>query len=273
MEELEASRSLKRGADYDLGLCVICQKKQRKSKSENFDPVKPIPESSLDNLKKSAERWKTKASTKFSNAIAIIDAEFAHSDKPELLWHRDTCRPDFTSNSKINRVPDLPAYQSNDFAATNAPFLSDDRPDLSMPTTTRLLRSQVPSYSEADCIFCCMGEEEGELHRCSSYVTDSVLNHLAKNDQAIKIRLQRAFDSMAGDVQYHRSCLTGAKRRAGANINLKPEGSSVSYDDCLFELVKELRVKIDRGCAVLLGDCWERLQTICTMNDVLIPTR
>ena len=62
-------------------------------------------------------------------------------------------------------------------------------------------------------------------------------------------RLNKAFDSIAGDILYHRDCF----QILITDSSTKCSSASVkhtSHLDILDDIVRELRSKIDRGCAV-----------------------
>jgi hypothetical protein len=107
MEEMEVASYLKRGIDFDLSLCVICQSKQHKNSCSKTDSVVKLSATALVSLQNAAESRKKKKETEFCAAIAIIDAEFEINEKPSFVSHWEVCHPNFTNQTRINRLEDV----------------------------------------------------------------------------------------------------------------------------------------------------------------------
>ena len=84
--------------------------------------------------------------------------------------------------------------------------------------------------------------------------------------------LNKAFDSIAGDILYHRDCFRILIRDSSTKCS-SARVKHISHLDILDDIVRELRSKIDRGCAVLLSDCWERYVYLCQNEGARIPLR
>ena len=263
MEVAENTSSLKRGHDYDLELCVICQKKRRNKNRSSTDSVSIISGDALQTLRRTAEKRKKKLGTEFSSAISIIDAEFEKSPNPTFVWHREVCRPNFISNVKIDRLEDRPSAME----ITHEEVFEDIQQSSSM----QLRSGDAPYNAATDCVVCCCSHG-GPLHLVTTYNAHDTLEQTAKTDYRLMTRLNKAFDSIAGDILYHRDCLRQLNR-------VLPAAPSTDGVDCvshvhiLDDIARELRSKIDRGCAVLLNECWLRYVHLCQNKGANIPLR
>ena len=133
--------------DYDLQLCVICQRKRRKRNRSKCDSASVISGTGLESLKEAAEKRKKKVGTEFSLAISIIDAELEKNPNPKLVWHRDICRPDFISKQKIDRLDDVVSAMEIDY---------EGDVQYTQHVSSMYLRSEdVPYNSATDCVICC----------------------------------------------------------------------------------------------------------------------
>ena len=262
---MEVASSLKRGIDYDLSLCVICQSKRRKT-----DSVVKLSDIALVSLRNAAESRKKKKGTEYSAAIAIIDAEFEISEKPSFVWHREVCRPNFTNQTRINRLEDVSTKMEMESFESETPSASSST---SLPPSRRLLRSSSIPYDKTKCIICCCGDESGSLHLVTTFNIDHALKEKAKTDFELLARLEKACDAMAGDILYHRNCIRLA-REMPDDTDRESTGEA-SHSDILVQICRELRSKVERGCAVLLEDCWLQYKTLCESQhvDVRYETR
>ncbi len=154
---MDVASSLKRGIDYDLSLCVICQSKRRKHSRSKTDPVVELSDTALVSLRNAAERRKQKKGTEFSAAIAIIDAEFEINENPTFVWHREVCRPNFTNQARIDRLEDVSTKMDIESETLSASSSA------SLPPPRRLLRSSSVPYDKTKCIICCCGDESDSL--------------------------------------------------------------------------------------------------------------
>jgi hypothetical protein len=260
MEEMEGASSLKRGTHYDMSLCVICQHKRRKDSRGKSDTTTKLSDAVLVSLQNAAQLRNEKRGTEYSAAIAMIDAEFAINEAPSFVWHRDVCRPNFTNKARIDRLEEVSTKMDIDNDEYESPSASSSA---SLPP--RQLRSNSIQYDETHCIICCCGDESGSLHLVTTFNVDHALKEKAKTDFMLLARLEKAHDAMAGDILYHRNCIRLVRDMSESDGDRTGEAS---HSDILLQLCRELRCKIDRGCAVLLEDCWLRYKTLCEAQSV-----
>ena len=251
--------NLKRSATFDIGLCVLCQKKSKKRN----DPVYAVK--TLNALKEAVKLRSSKDSNEYSTAIYNIENELQKQPSPPFMWHYQTCRPKFISSTNISRLPDFTQPDEN-----NNTVRGDDS---SQPGPSRQLRSSDTSYNaKTDCVVCCKNEGE-KLHRVLSYNIHEKLSKIAESDYALLTRLNSSLDSIAGDILYHASCIRN-KDRASADLDCDHFSPKiVTHTQVLDSLAKEIQRKTTRGLAVQMSDCWERFTQLCKDHDVSIPIR
>ena len=260
---MEVDASLTECLDYDLQLCVICQRKRRKRNRSKCDSASVISGTGLESLKEAAEKRKKKVGTDFSLAISIIDADLEKNPNSKLVWHRAICRPDFISQHKIDRLDDVVSAMEIDY---------EGDVQYTQHVSSMYLRSEdVPYNSATDCVICCRPDGP-PLHLIGSYNVHEELKKAAKTDYKLMTRLNKAFDSIAGDILYHRDCFRILIRDSSTKCS-SARVKHISHLDILDDIVRELRSKIDRGCAVLLSDCWERYVYLCQNEGARIPLR
>ena len=62
------------------------------------------------------------------------------------------------------------------------------------------------SEIEFPCVLCSGGVESGELRRATMFNTHEKLQRIGDGHYQVKIRLENALDSIAGDISYHSRC-------------------------------------------------------------------
>ena len=128
-----------------------------------------------------------------------------------------------------------------------------------MPTPQKpYTRSQAKSYDKTtDCIIC-LGNDPNNLSHVRAFSTHERIYCLAQTDHELFVRLQGAFDSVAGDVLYHTTCCRERERVLNSYDKEKTTKSKPAYERSLEQLRQEINSQIFRGQAVLISDCWER---------------
>ena len=260
--------SSKRKAIFDNEMtCYVCQsdKKDPKTKWCRNIPVIPIDVDRND-IKEQCEKWRKKVNrpANITSAIDILDDLFSQCDKPKLVWHRQ-CRPAFMSSTKLDRHTD----ETIDESMNIAEGAESDTEDHSALNNSMHLRSQAVPYNKAiHCVVCCFSEQNGKLHQVLSWAVHDKLHNKALNDYELMIRLESSRDAIAGDMLYHSLCLLDDKPGVSGSSSSK----SISHDNSLCQLIRELEYRICRGQAVLLSECWSRFKQLCEEKHVAIPS-
>ncbi|MCP3890821.1 MAG: hypothetical protein GY702_18405 [Desulfobulbaceae bacterium] len=208
-------------------------------------------------MKKQYEKWikKVDSPSAIKPAFSLLAEAFSLSDTPTLHWHRATCRVNFMSSAKLERYADITPASDN-------PELDLDN---SLQTSTRVLRSHMDQYSkDKHCVLCCSGE--GSLSRVLTFNKHEQLQQLANVDPKLMIRLQDAYDAIAGDILYHPLCLMPCD----TDCDPHPSNTNAS-PDVYSELKREILSLTKRGHAVLASSCWERFQDLCAAHQVPVP--
>ena len=78
----------------------------------------------------------------------------------------------------------------------------------------------------------------------------------------MRIRLQNALDSIAGDISYHSRCPLKHTKH-GYSDNGIDKDQCKTEDTVFNQLRKDIISRVCRGQAVLVSDCWERYKALC----------
>ena len=215
---------------------------------------------------------------KIAGILIVLDEVFEDQplDEIKLNWHKK-CRRSFMSAGHLNRCLDKPTMP----AANAEPTVDDPVVDLneSLPytpptilnTPKMYLRSQASSQrydKDLHCVVCVTGEENGHLNLATTYNTHAKLQAVAEQNIEVRVRLQSAFDAIAGDVKYHPPCV----------YLKKSKDDEVDVDDCpinlnsvFSRLSSEVNARLCRGHIVLISVCYDRFQKLCEEYKVSIP--
>ena len=261
--------------------CFICQE-DIKDPMKRYRTNLPLSKVDASVIKLEYDEWKTKLAypDKVGMALEAIDNALEErnlssiAELKVLKAHR-RCRPTFVLGH--DRFPDAPLVVEEDV------HMADEEPDNlpqapptppsapTMPGSAGMyLRSQANNkkYDKfLHCVVCVAGDEKETLHLATTFNVHCKLQEIAYEDIAVSVRLQAAFDAIAGDVKYHSTCVYLPKKGESS------QSSSQSIDlNKMFELLsRNLKSTLRRGQLVLLSVCQERIRDLCKVHSLDIP--
>ena len=241
-------------------LCCLCRRK-KSDKTKNYKPIPVVEIDDIESLKSQYAKWKNKTDypSTITPGMTYLEEVFGAEDVPPLFWHYQSCRATFMSSFHLDRYTDIPSliFEDDEMDVTE-----EESEDQAPPM---ILRSQMPKYIKGQhCVVCCLGVEAGKLCQALTYKAHKTLQELFETNPQMKIRLEHAFDAIAGDILYH-------------PYHTLPEKSNAKGDDIPKSLTVYLCLKTDiksrlrRGHAVLVSQCWERFQDLCATHNVSVP--
>ncbi len=265
------AESSKRSAEFCTdATCFVCTV-HIKDPKKNFRTNISLSTACVADVKKQYTLWKKKANipSKVATAISVLDEVFEERnlDSITLKWHLK-CRPSFMLC--LERHPDIQPVEVPEQADVD----ESTPPPTATPKTpkTMYLRSQAslkPYNKDIQCVVCLGGEEKGKLNLVLTKNVHMKLQEVAEHNIDVMVRLQSAFDAMAGDVKYHSVCAYFNKNDEGETT----QGSeATNINDVFLRLSNEINARLSRGQVVLMSVCYEQFTSLCMRNPEKLTT-